>query len=110
MRSSIILFLGNRSSHFPGILYEVRVQKVFLIIFTILAKNCPKFVFLAQNGGFFLFFVVFFENHTLYFSIFFSVVEKIAIFDQNRPKFGLNLAYWPDAPVIFLSKSEKMLK
>ena len=45
---------------FPEILYEVRVQKVrknvpraLLIIFIILAKKCQKFVFFAENGGFF---------------------------------------------------------
>ena len=69
VHSYATLFLGNRSLLFYETLQLVRacrleknVPSAFLKIFTvlaILAKNCPKWPFLAkndQNGGFFHFF------------------------------------------------------
>ena len=112
-------------SHFPEILYEVRVQKVrknvpraFWIIFTILAKNWPKFVFLAENGGccflrtahyIFLFFCL---KHRLcsrkkdVFTLFLEM-SKIALFDQIWTKFGL-LA-WCTGVWFFCRSLKKML-
>ena len=85
---SVTLFLGNRSSDFSEILYEVRFQKVrknvpsaFLIIFTvlaILAKNCPKWAFLAQNDKKWRFFAFFSRTTHQIFLIFCS--KKNAVF------------------------------
>ena len=69
-RTYATLFLGNRSLLFSETVQLVRACRceknfpsAFLIIFTvlaILAKNCPKWPFLAkndQNGGFWHFFL-----------------------------------------------------
>ena len=75
-RPFVTMFLGNCSSDFSEILYEVRVQKVrknvqsaFLIIITVLAmlaKNCPNFTFFAQNEEKWIFWI-FFKNRASYF-------------------------------------------
>ena len=108
-------------SKFPKfeILYEVGVQKVrenffkrFLMIFTvlaILAKNCPKLTFLAQNYQKWIFslfyvlrtthhiFLIFCMKHSLWSRkndvfAFLRNLQKIFLFGQNLLKFGLNLA------------------
>ena len=107
-----------------------------MIIFTILAilaKNCPKLAFLAQNDQkwrYFAFFsrtahqifLIFCSKHSLWsrkkktFSLFWEI-SKMPLFGQNWPKFGLNLAISgyirPEARVFkkiffnFFSKSKK---
>ena len=67
VRLYVTLFHGNRSLLFSETLQLVRacrceknVPSAFLIIFTVLAKNCPKWPFLAKNnrnGGFWHFFL-----------------------------------------------------
>ncbi len=96
MRASVTLFLRNRSSDFSEILYEVRVQKVrknvpsaFLIIFTvlaILAKNSPKWVFLAQSDKKWRFFAFFSRTTHQIFLIFCS---KHSLWSRKKMTFSL---------------------
>jgi len=105
VRTSGTLFLRNRSSDFYEILYEVRVQKVrknvpsaFLIIFTvlaILAKNSPKWVFLAQSDKKWRFFA-FFSRTTHQIFLFFC--SKHSLWSRKKMTFSLflgNFQIWP---------------
>ena len=121
----ITRFLENRSLLFSETLQLVRTQKggknvpsAFLIIFNvlaILAKNCPKLPFLAQNDQKWRFFAFLsksvHQNSLIFcfkpslssrkkmtFSIFWGIFKNGHFWPkltQIWPKFGLKLAIWP---------------